>query len=255
MTNPQDTEDTENSLSTDVKPKSMRWKLFFARLAIRLGLLKRESIDTVEVNQLINENLPITFEIPTPGGDGELTLLQVSFHVDKEKDCIHAELLCNFSVDVKNKLIYNTHLQITVESGLEFHKASRAIGVKDVSITQLNLISDKYSIMKDTTSLLSALIPGAVKSLVNLTLTSTQVLLGGTKLSAAAQYLMIYTSGSKQKVIDYHTPTIEKMVGKLLASPDYRYILDDNDFEENLFADHGKRVSIENGKVYFIFND
>lgn len=231
------------------------WKNFIARLAIQIGFLKKESIDKVEVNQQINDELPLRFEIPTPGGDGELTLLNFSFDVDKQKDCIHAELLCNFCVNVKQKIIYNTHLHITVETDLMFHKESRSIGTKDVKVTELNLVSDKYSVMKDTTSLLSALIPGTVKSLVNLTLATTSVLLKDTKLNAAAQYLLLYTSGSKQKVIDFHKPTIEKKIRKLLDTPEYRYPLAEDDFEENLFAEYGKKVRIEKGEVYFVFSD
>ena len=245
----------ESCLSTAESNIKTWWRNFSARLAIRFGFLKKESIETDEINQIINDQLPLEFEIPTPGGDGKLILLGVSFVVDPIKNCIHAELLCNFSVDVKQRLIYNTHLQLTVETGLLFDYETKTIGANDISITELNLISDKYSIMKDATSLISGFLPNTVKSIVNLTLTSTQALLNSKKINAATQYLLLYSSGSKQKIIDYHKSTIETKVRQLIDSPEYRYQLDESNFEENLFARYGKRVSIENGQIYFVFND
>jgi len=226
-----------------------------ARLAIRFGILKRKAMHIEQINQLVNNKLPFDFEIPTPGGHSILSFLEISVTVDDSRNCLLAELLCNFQVDVKKKIIYNTHLQINVELGLRFFKETQSIGAEEVSVTEINLISDKYSVMKDTSSLLSGLVPNAVRSLVNLTLTSTSAILNSKRLSNAAQYLLLYSSGSKQMVIDYHKPTIENKVRQILDSPDNRYQLDATDFEEQLFAQLGKKVTIENGKIYFVFSD
>jgi hypothetical protein len=75
----------------------------------------------------------------------------------------------------------------------------------------------------------------------------------GTTTSEANSYLQMYLSGSKQKVLDYHKPQIEKLIVDLAAGDDMQYSLDINDFEEGLFIQYGKEVIVEEGNLRFKF--
>jgi len=224
-----------------------------ARLLIHFKLVKRSPAELPEINQLANEDLPASFELKIPGGVGELTILEVSIEIVDERQCLQAELLCNFKATVKQSVIYNTHLQLILEAKPVYDKAAKSIGVTQVEVKALNLISDEYSLIKDTSSLLGGLIPRGIASLIDVTVSSTLSMLEGKTLSKAAKYLSLYTSGSKQRIIDYHRPDIEQKIVGLVQSKDVRYELDEQDFEESLFIRYGEEIVIEDNKIYFVF--
>jgi hypothetical protein len=75
----------------------------------------------------------------------------------------------------------------------------------------------------------------------------------GSIASEVNNYLKMYLSGSKQKVLDYHKPQIENIIVKLAASEDMQYSLSENNFEEGLFIQYGKEVVVEQGHLRFKF--
>lgn len=227
---------------------------FFAQTLIRFKRIKRIAVDIDEINQMIGEQLPQSFELKTPAGVGELTILEATLLIPDVGRHLKVELLCNFSVNVKKTLIYNTHLQLMLDTVADFRIDRKAIGAREVKVTELNLISDKYSLIKETNGLLKGLLPPSISSLLNVTLSSTQAILGSKMLSPATRYLSLYSSGSKQKILDYHRNDIEDKVIKLTESSEMEYRLNLSVFEEQLFAEFGEKIIVENGTLYFVFH-
>jgi len=236
-----------------------RLQQFITRLLVRFKQVKRAPVDIEEINLLVNEPLPEVFELATPGGEGELSILGVTISIEAcsenpEKECLHAEILCNFSVKVKQSIIYNTHLMLMLETQPNYCVESKTIGIIEPKITELQLISDKYSLIKDTSSLMGGLIPKSLKPILDVTLFSTKAILNTKTVSNVTKYLSIYTAGSKQKVIDYHRADIENRIIQLTQNNAMSYQMNDTVFEEKLFADFGVEIVIDDGKLFFVFS-
>lgn len=69
----------------------------------------------------------------------------------------------------------------------------------------------------------------------------------------ASDYLHIYLSGSKQKVLDYHKPQITQLIEEIKQDPELSYEMDEADWQEKLFREYGKQVIVEEGCVRFKF--
>jgi hypothetical protein len=235
-----------------------RLQQFITRQLVRFKYVKQTPVDIEQIGQLVNKPLPETIELETPGGLGELTILGITLTIapcttSPAVDCIHAEVLCNFSVKVKDSLIYNTHLMLIIEAQPNYCKKSTTIGISEIKIAELQLISDQYSMIKDTTTLLNGLIPKPLNSIVSIALNSTKALLNTKTVNRVTKYLSLYTSGSKQMVIDYHRADIEKKFIELTQNNAMSYRLDESDFEEQLFAEFGEEIMVKNGRLFFVF--
>ena len=231
-----------------------KFQHFVARMLVRFKLIKKVPVDIEDVNQLISPQLPVSFEITIPGGDGELTILDVELSLDKNRDLISAQILCNFSVKVNRTIIYNTHLQLALDANLDYSKTSKTISPVDIKKKSLQLISDKYSVIKDTKTLITGFLPEPLKTVFATTLATTGLFLETMGISDMVKYLSLYLTGSKQRILNYHHLEIENKIISFAESGSLSYQLDESDFDEQLFAEYGEQVTIKNGQLLFIFH-
>jgi len=224
---------------------------------VRFNRVKRVAVEIKEINDIVSEPLPQDFPLVTPGGEGKLSILGITLSIpsssESPNDVVNAEVLCNFCVTVKKSIIYNTHLMLMIEAKPDYSKQNKTINIKDIKINHLELISDQYSVIKDTRHLMGGIIPDTLQPLVDLTLFSAKTLLKNKTVSSFTQYLSLYTSGSKQKVLDYHRADIENKIIELSQDDEMAYQLNQSVFEEKLFADFGNKIVIEDGQLFFVF--
>ena len=125
---------------------------------------------------------------------------------------------------------------------------------RDVQVAGVHLVKDEYSVIKDTKSIINQLVPPPVKNIVTNTLKTTLNLFTAGAYKEVSDYLSLYLLGSKQKIVDYHRPEIERIVTDLAESGDLEYEMDRDILEEALFADLGKEVEVQDGELVFIFH-
>jgi hypothetical protein len=254
-------------LSQSKKTVKVQLQEFVTRLLVRFKRVKKAPVEIEDINQLINSWLPENFDIDTPGGISELSILSVKLTIapassessnhslsDDVKECIHAELFCNFSVNVNRSIVFNTHLKLFLQAVPIYYPSIKSIGIVEPKVIKLDLIADKNSFIKDSSTLANALLPSPLKDLFNVTLTTTKSIFGVDVMNAATKYLSLYNSGNQQRVIDYHRADIENKIIEITSDKEMSYKMDDDDFEEKLFADFGKEIIIENGRLYFVFS-
>lgn len=225
---------------------------FLAKWFIRLKILKRSPFDFSDVNPEINTLLPTSFMIIIPGGSGELTIDEAKLNVDTET--IVAEVLCHLKVIVARNTIYNAYIRLTLDGKLDYSKTDKIISPKDVRVLSTQLISDDRSMIKDTRKLIIDLLPEPIKTLFISTLVMSDSIVKTIGINEMAKYLSLYLSGSKQRILDYHHEEIETKIVDYLNSEAFNYELDDTIFEEQLFAQFGEEVIIEDGQVFFVFH-
>lgn len=231
------------------------WRQWLAKWAIRCKKIKQVSIELHEVEALINDQMPFQFEVETPGGLGNMSLIEVRLSIPEDSTYLQATCLCNLRIKVKQTLVYNSHIRLMFDAKPKYYCQEKTIGLTEVKVGRIELISDQYSLIKDPLTLFTNLLPKPVKSLLNFTVTSSQLLLEGVVNNRIMQYLSLYSGGSKQKVLDYHQAEIENKVKRLLEDPHHHYPLDLQVFEEALFAQYGKTIKIANGLIFFVFHD
>jgi hypothetical protein len=206
-----------------------------------------------DISQLIQPHLPISLPITVPKGDGRFTISKVNISMPFHSDYIQGEVLGSIEVTYLANPIYRAHVVLVVQANPEYDDTTKNILLTDIRITDIHMLNDEYSILKDTSSLISQFVPSPVLSMVTGTMKTAFSIMTGTTASEANRYLQVYLSGSKQKVLDYHKPQIENLIVELAASEDMQYSLDINDFEESLFMQYGKEVKVEQGNLRFKF--
>lgn len=230
-----------------------RFQRLCAHLLVRFKYIKRVPFELNTVNQLVKQQLPQQLSMTIPGGTGELSILDSHFSVISDKSCLQVEVLCNFSVNVKKTVIYNTHLQLLLEVSPIYLPIDKMISLSNVKVVAVKLISDNYSVIKDTGNIIRSFLPKPLNSIINLTMSSTQMILNHKTINSVTQYLSLYSSGSKQIILDYHRADIEKKIIDIAKSKVMQYQLNESIFEEKLFSQYGKKISIEDNQLYFDF--
>jgi hypothetical protein len=229
------------------------FRLILAKCLIRFKRLKHVDYSVDEISQLIQPYLPLSMPISVPRGEGNFTLSKVNISIPISPNCIQAEVLGGIEVTYLANPIYRAHIILVVQAQPQYDHTTKNVLLTDIRITDIHMLNDEYSILKDTSSLLNLFVPSPVLSMVTGTMKTAFSIMTGTTASEARRYLQMYLSGSKQKVLDYHKPQIENLIIELAASEDMQYSLDINDFEESLFIQYGKEIIVEQGNVRFKF--
>jgi len=229
------------------------FQYFVASLLVRFKLLKKASVEITDIQKVITSHLPVSFDVPIPGGDGELNLLDITLCLNN-RDSVSAKILCNFSVKIKKSIIYNSHVQVDLDAKPDYCQSTKTISPTDFKVISLKLISDKHSVIKDTSKIIAGILPEPLKTMFITTLLSTGVVLDSIGISELARYLSLYLTGSKQRILDFHHLDIEKIIINYAKSESLAHHLDETDLEERLFAKYGVEMAVQNEHLYCFFD-
>ncbi len=236
------------------KKFKQRLNLFFARLMIRSKMIKEVRYNAAELNKMLETNFPETILLPLPGSEGQLVVLNAELSMPLTQEELHIQLYCSFSVKVANHDIYRAHLLISGTVIPYYVAKQKVIRLKNMQLNELRLINDDYAFIDSTTELATLFMPKPFKYLLVNTMNTTLSLLKGFIPTEILNYLTLYSSGSKQTVLDFHKAEIERTILKEVEQEDWCYPLDETDFEEQLFAELGQFITIENGFLIFKFH-
>ena len=227
---------------------------FFAKLLIRFKLIKAARYNGAELNDMLATNFPQKIQLPLPGSEGQLILLNAELSMPLSQEQLHIQLYCSFSVKVASHDIYRAHLIISGTVTPYYVAKEKALRLKKMQLSELRLVKDDYAFIDSTTELATLFMPKSFKYLLLNTVNTTFSLLKGFIPAELLNYLTLYSSGSKQTVLDFHQTDIERLILEEVEQEDWRYPLDETDFEEQLFAELGQEVVVENGFLVFKFH-
>lgn len=231
----------------------IKCKLLVAKLLIKFGKLTHADYTADEISELISPYLPSTFKIEVPAGNGELTLLEAEVNIGYHNSTVSVQLLGSLVVESMGNPIYRAHLVINLEATPFYDVESKVVKLSQLNMVDVRLINDEYALLKDTQHLLSLFVPRPFQSLVTGTVKSALGIITGGGSDAASNYLKLYLTGSKQKILEYHRPQLSSLVADLIHDEDFQYELDTSDWEEYLFTLYGKEVVVEQGQLRFKF--
>lgn len=231
----------------------LKCKLLFARLLIKLGKLTHADYTPKELQAFISPHLPADFGIDVPAGNGKLELLEAEVKIGYQSTTVSVQLLGSLIIESMGNPIYRAHVVITLEATPFYDAESKIVKLSELLMDDVRLINDEYAILKDTQHILSNFVPRPFQNLVTGTMKSAIGLITGGGSEAASNYLKLYLSGSKQRILDYHKPQLVDLVADLVHDEDFQYELDQSDWEEHLFALYGKEVVVEEGQLRFKF--
>lgn len=237
-----------------MKPQwRLKLQMLAARIMIKLGKLTHADYSPQELNELAAKHLPETFEIDVPSAKGELSLLQADITMPSNQTDIKVQLLGSILIGSLGNPIYRAHLIIQLDATPAYDVSTKTVKLSQLLVADVRLVNDEYSILQDSRELLSLFFPRPLQNLVSGTVKSAFGLITGGGSDAAANYMKLYLSGSKQRILDYHRPQIEARVSEFAKSEALQYQLDVSDFEEHLFSLYGKEVVVEEGQLRFKF--
>ncbi|XOV78721.1 MAG: hypothetical protein ACFHVJ_17575 [Aestuariibacter sp.] len=234
------------------KERIKRWILKFL---IKTKRVKSVAISADELNAMLANNLPEILGFPVPGSKGELELQSATISMPSDANELHVTLFCALRIDTVANPIYRAHIEILGTAIPSFDKPRRLIHLKEARLTDMRIIQDEYALLKDTKQIMGALLPEPIKSVFGVTMKTTLNLLSNGTYKDMRGYLSLYLHGSKQKILDYHRPELEKLVLHAIESGDLDYPLDESIFEEKIFAELGNDVKVRDGELHFVFNE
>ncbi|TDF38409.1 DUF1439 domain-containing protein [Alteromonadaceae bacterium M269] len=229
-------------------------QILFAKLMIRFKRLKHVVYTEAELNDLLRQQFPIQFPVNIPASNGEFSITGGSLRMPYDVEHFKIELKGQLKVDSMGTPLYRAHLYIHLLAIPAYNKETKVVSIDSINIKEIVLIKDEYGLINDGQSILKQLIPSPVTAMMGGTLKAMN-LLSGNNMSDLTQYLKLYISGNKQRVLDYHTPEIEQRVREYASSQDLTYEMDPSEWDQALFIELGEKVAIKNGELRFIFHD
>jgi hypothetical protein len=229
-------------------------KLWIARIWVWCKQLRYQPYTVGEVNELLDMNLPQAFFLEVPVGKGELVLLRAEASIPQSQTWLHIHLLCSLQVTYLSNPIYRAHVSVHCKLKPAYDSVHKTIYISDVLIGDIQLVQDEYALLKDTRTILDKLFPSAVTSLMGNRVKDALGMMTMGVSHLANDYLRLYLNDSKQNVLDYHKPQLQALLEDFARGEDAQYPLNPEEWEEQLFIEMGKSVSVEEGEVKFWFH-
>lgn len=231
----------------------LKLRLLTARILIKLGKLTHADYSSAELKMAVDKHLPETFQIDVPVSKGELTLLDAQINMPKDQASIDVHLFGSLFIGHSAKPIYRAHVTIHLQAYPIYEVEKNTVKLDKMLVNEVQLVNDEYAIVEDSRELLGLLFPVPFQNLLTGTVKSAIGLLTAGGSDLAVDYIKLYLSGSKQRILDYHRPQIEALVSDFAQSEELQYQLNPSEFEEHLFCLYGKEVVVEDGRLRFKF--
>lgn len=235
----------------------MQWRtklrLIMARLLIKLGNLTHADYTAKELEEAAATLLPETFPIDVPVSKGELTLLSADITMPMDQTLMLVDVFGSVIIGPLGRPIYRAHVIVQLELSPIYDASTFCVKIDTMRVKDIKLVNDEYSIIETSRDLLGLVFPRPLQNLFTGTVKSAVGILTGGGSDLAANYMSLYLSGSKQKILDYHRPQIESLVNEMCKDEEMVYRLEETEFEEHLFRLYGKEVVVEQGKLRFKF--
>lgn len=224
-----------------------------AEWLIRLGRIKHVDFNVGELNELIAPYFPQEFLVDVPVGKGVFTIVKATITIPQKLQHIHIELACKLKIDSVGNPLYRANLQVRLLATPIYDKELKQVSLQSLDLDTIYIINDQYALLNDSKNLIDMVLPRGIRSLVAGTFKTAMGIMTVGSSDLASEYVKLYLTGSKQKVLDYHRPQIEKLVEDLKEDPDFIYQMDESDWQQKLFRQYGKTVVVEERCVRFKF--
>lgn len=231
-----------------------RWQLWVATVLIKLGRLTCDTFTPEELTELANQFYPHDLTLPTPVGDGHVTLQRGHVYLNDQANRVCLQSLASIAIAGLGTTLYRAHLVVIVSASPRYDPATATLHLEDLEVDDIRLINDDYALLQDTRYLIGKRLPGS--GIANLVAGSVKNVLSLVSVGMSDQalaYLQLYLDGSKQSILDYHRPQIRHELLKAAATLPLHHEMRGHIWREALFARHGKAVVVNERRLEFRF--
>lgn len=243
-------ENNNSMLSTELTFKE-RVKLFIAQILVKWGKLTHDDFTQQELQDLVKDVFPYTFNFDIPVGAGKISVLEGNVTLNSKQNRIGIQCLAALNVEVAKSTIYRAHVIFSLSATPRYNKEKATLFLEDLTTDNITLVNDDYALIKDTQFIISKFFPTQVNTLLGKPLRSALSLITAGTSDIAANYLQLYTGGSKQAVLDYHKPQIHNAIISQLTPDDLSHSMRASQWREVLFSRLGKSVRVEENVLRF----
>ncbi len=234
-----------------------RSKIWVCGMLIKIGRLTHDDFSRDELNALIQPHFPRLFHIDVPAGAGSVHVTEARVQFNAQQQRLALECFAELELNVLDAKIYRAHVILVVSAVPVYVPAEGIVRLTNVDVDVIQLVNDNFSFIKDTQDLISQILPGLTlgKSLSNLL---TQPLISVASVATTGRsdkivnYLQLFLSADKQKILDHHKPDITRRLLSLLDEDTLYYKLSEG-WRELTFLRWGKQVSVEKDSLRFSF--
>ncbi len=234
------------------------FKDWIARLLIRTKRIKESVYTLEELSDSVSQQLPHVHELDVPGGvlsKGELVIMDGSLILEAN-DRAALGFLLHTSIDVAigGQTLYRAHIDVLACASVWFNAEKKCLSFKDCEIRSLTLKNDSYFFLESSANIVKSLTPSLFRGVIGATLDTAVGMINKVSDTELKHYLAMVADSGKQSVLDYHRAEVEQEIEDLIQLGELDYPLDENDFEEALFAELGKDIEVRDNQLVFKFH-
>ena len=178
-------------------------------------------------------------------------MLEGNVTLNSKQNRIGIQCLAALNVEVAKSTIYRAHVIFSLSATPRYNKEKATLFLEDLTTDNITLVNDDYALIKDTQFIISKFFPTQVNTLLGKPLRSALSLITAGTSDIAANYLQLYTGGSKQAVLDYHKPQIHNAITSQFTPDDLSHSMRASQWREVLFSRLGKSVRVEENVLRF----
>ena len=226
-------------------------KVYLAQWLVKWGKLTHEDFTKSELHDLVKVSFPYSFTFDIPMGTGTVTVLEGNITLDNANNRIGLQCLAALNIVVASTTIYRAHVVFTVSASPYYDKNMSTLYLTDLFTDSVTLVNDDYALIKDTQFLMSRYFPKSVNSLLGGSLKSALSIFSAGTSGIAVDYLQVYLTGSKQAVLEYHIPHINRAIKNQINQEDLSHTMRGDHWREVLFSKLGQNVRVEDDVLRF----
>ena len=218
---------------------------------VKTGQLSHDDFTEEELNALIAPYFPQTLEVDVPAGSATLVCEESELSMPISTNRLTLSLLTRFQVVVLGNPLYRAHVIATLSALPDYQAEDKRLDIVDIKLDQLSLVHDEYSLVKDASFLLQQLPPVSLANVLTSPLKRVINKVTGGFSDSAINYLQAFTKGNKQRLLEDHSPAIEKALLNKLAELDLSVSMSEQVWREYLFRLLGQKVTVEDHRLRF----
>lgn len=223
------------------------------KLLVKTGRLTESTLSADDLNDLLDDQLPITLSISDNTGDGKLIVEIALLTMPEASACFHVSLSCKLKIAVLGNQVYEAALTAAMTAEPHYQNETKKIVLQNGALDKITILNDELTIMQQAQSSAEEFVPPVFREILKSSIDAAVNIFDTLSNTNTKENMEQIKSDSRQHFLDIHHNEIEEKLLGLLEEEDVCYQLDNTDIESRIFSEMGESTIVENGKLHFKF--
>jgi len=223
------------------------------KLLVKTGRLTESTLTADELNNLLDDQLPITLSISDNSGNGKLIVESALLTMPEASNCFHVNLSCKLKITVLGNQVYEAALTAAMTAEPYYQNETKKIVLQNGLLDKITILNDELTMMQQVQASAEEFVPPLFREILQSSINTAVNIFDTLSNTNTKENMEQIKSDSRQHFLDIHHNEIEDKLIGLIEEEDVCYQLDDTDIESRIFSELGESITVKNGKLHFKF--